>query len=123
VEPATTEASAIPDAPEPPAPTAPAKPKRQRKAVAPTEPKEKKLSAIDAAVKVLTEAGQAMTTQEMIEAMASKGYWSSPGGKTPAATLYSSILRELDVKGEQSRFVKAAPGRFSLRAAPNASAS
>jgi preprotein translocase subunit YajC len=122
-EPATTEASANPDAPEPSTVTAPAKPKRQRKAVAPTEPTEKKLSAIDAAVKVLGEAGQAMTTQEMIEAMASKGYWSSPGGRTPSATLYSSILRELDVKGEQARFVKAAPGRFSLRAAPNASAS
>ena len=102
--------------------TAPAKPKRQRKAKAPAEPKEKKVSAIDAAVKVLGEAGQALTTQEMIEAMASKGYWSSPGGKTPAATLYSSILRELDVKGEQARFVKAAPGRFALRAAPDTSA-
>jgi preprotein translocase subunit YajC len=123
VEPATTEASATPDSPEPSTATAPAKPKRQRKAAAPAEPKEKKLSAIDAAVKVLGEAGQAMTTQEMIEAMASKGYWSSPGGRTPSATLYSSILRELDVKGEQARFVKAAPGRFSLRAAPDASAS
>jgi hypothetical protein len=122
-DPATTEAPAISDAPEPSSATAPAKPKRQRKAAAPAEPKERKLSAIDAAVKVLGEAGQAMTTPEMIEAMASKGYWSSPGGKTPAATLYSSILRELDIKGEQSRFVKAAPGRFALRAAPNASAS
>jgi hypothetical protein len=79
------------------------------------------VSAIDAAATVLGETGQAMTTQEMIEAMAAKGYWSSPGGKTPAATLYSSILRELDLKGEQARFVKAAPGRFSLRATPSAS--
>jgi hypothetical protein len=122
-EPATTEAATAPEKPEPSAATAPEKPKRQRKVAAPAEPKEKKLSAIEAAVKVLGEAGQAMTTQEMIEAMASKGYWSSPGGKTPSATLYSSILRELDVKGEQARFVKAAPGRFSLRAAPNTSAS
>jgi len=38
--------------------TAPAKPKRQRKAKAPAEPKEKKVSAIDAAVKVLGEAGR-----------------------------------------------------------------
>jgi hypothetical protein len=120
-EPSTTEASTIPDAAEASGATAPAKPKRQRKAAAPAEPKEKKLSAIDAAVKVLGEAGQTMTTQEMIEVMASKGYWSSPGGKTPAATLYSSILRELEVKGEQARFVKAAPGRFALRATPNAS--
>src|SRR5690349_3436580 len=47
-----------------------------------------KLSALDAAAKVLEESGQAMTCQDMIEAMAQKGYWSSPGGRTPAATLY-----------------------------------
>ncbi len=43
-----------------------------------------KLSAIDAAAKVLGEAGRPMTCQEMIDAMAAKGYWHSPGGKTPA---------------------------------------
>jgi hypothetical protein len=47
--------------------------------------------------------------------MALKGYWSSPGGKTPDATLCSAMLRESTVKGEQARFVKAAPGRFALR--------
>src|SRR5262249_52276012 len=54
----------------------------------------KKLSALNAAARVLQETKQAMTCPEMIEAMAAKGYWTSPGGKTPAATLYSSILRE-----------------------------
>jgi len=49
--------------------------------------------------------------QQMIEAMTSKGYWTSPGGKTPHATLYSAILREL-AKGEASRFVKTERGRF-----------
>jgi len=38
----------------------------------------KKLSALDSAARVLTESGQAMNCQEMIEAMAAKGYWSSP---------------------------------------------
>src|SRR5438105_247024 len=47
------------------------------------EPKPKKTSALDAAAKVLAESGEAMTTQAMIEAMATKGYWSSPGGATP----------------------------------------
>ena len=56
---------------------------------------DKKMSCLDAAAKVLAEAGQPMTTQEMIDAMSTKGYWSSPGGKTPSATLYSAILREL----------------------------
>jgi hypothetical protein len=94
---------------------APAKPKRQRKAKTPIEPKVKKPSALDAAAKVLAEAGTAMTCKEMIGAMAAKGYWTSPGGKTPDATLCSAILREITVKGEQSRFVKTAPGRFAAR--------
>jgi hypothetical protein len=93
----------------------PAKPKRQRKPKAPAEPKAKKPSALDAAAKVLGEAGTAMTCKEMIDAMAAKGYWSSPGGKTPDATLCSAILREITVKGGESRFVKTAPGRFALR--------
>jgi len=79
------------------------------------EPKPKKASALDAAAKVLAETGEAMTTQAMIEAMAAKGYWSSPGGATPAATLYSAILRELTTKGEQARFVKTERGKFGLR--------
>jgi hypothetical protein len=99
-----------------PAPEAtPAKPKRQRKAKAPAEPKERKVSALDAAARVLTEAGQAMTCKEMIGAMAAKGYWSSPGGQTPDATLYSAILREIATKSDQARFAKAAPGRFTRR--------
>jgi hypothetical protein len=28
------------------------------------------------------------------------------GGKTPSATLYSAVLRELAVKGKDARFVK-----------------
>jgi len=51
----------------------------------------------------------------MIAAMASKGYWTSPGGKTPAATLYSAILRESQTKGDAKRFVKAARGKFAAK--------
>nr|UXE45606.1 hypothetical protein Hi04_10k_c5016_00015 [uncultured bacterium] len=41
-----------------------------------------KMSALDAAFKVLTEAGEPMTTGSMIEKMAAKKYWVSPGGQT-----------------------------------------
>jgi hypothetical protein len=34
--------------------------------------------------------------------MAAKGYWTSPAGRTPTATLYSAILRELKTKGSLS---------------------
>jgi hypothetical protein len=74
-----------------------------------------KLSALDAALKVLVETGQPMNCQEMITAMAAKGYWSSPGGKTPAATLYSAILRELSTKGNDARFQKTERGKFASK--------
>jgi hypothetical protein len=78
------------------------------------EPKAKKTSALDAAARVLEEAGQPMTCPEMIEAMTAKDYWASPKGLTPAATLYSAILREIKAKGKESRFVKTERGKFGL---------
>jgi short subunit dehydrogenase-like uncharacterized protein len=77
------------------------------------EPKTSKLSALDAAAKVLAETGKPMSCNEMIEAMAQKGHWSSPGGKTPASTLYSAILKEISTKGRESRFRKTDRGRFA----------
>ena len=77
--------------------------------------KARKLSAIDAAAKVLGQAGEAMSCPQLIEAMAKKGYWTSPVGKTPAATLYASLLKEITTKGKESRFVKVARGQFALR--------
>jgi hypothetical protein len=49
----------------------------------------------------------------MIEAIAAKGYWTTPGGQTPWATLYSSIAREIRDKGKESRFKKADRGKFA----------
>jgi hypothetical protein len=74
-----------------------------------------KMSALDAAAKVLGSAGEPMNCQELIKAMAARGYWTSPGGKTPHATLYSAILRELTAKGADARFVKAERGKFAAR--------
>ncbi len=76
-----------------------------------------KFSALDAAAQVLAEAGRAMTCPEMIAAMAAAGYWSSPAGRTPQATLYSALAREITQKGEQARFRKAGRGLFALAAA------
>jgi hypothetical protein len=78
------------------------------------EPKAKKTSALDAAARVLAEASQPMTCPEMIEAMTAKKYWASPKGLTPAATLYSAVLREIKSKGKESRFVKTERGKFGL---------
>ena len=92
--------------------------KKARTAKGPKSPaaaeQPKKLSALDAAARVLGESGQAMNCQEMIEAMAAKGYWTSPAGKTPGATLSSAILRELKMKGKDARFRKTERGKFAL---------
>ena len=73
-----------------------------------------KLSCLDAAAKVLGESKEPLTTKAMIEKMAAKKYWTSPGGKTPAATLYSAILREINAKGKEARFKKTERGHFTL---------
>ena len=55
-----------------------------------------------------------MSCPELIEAMAAKGYWKSPGGKTPASTLYSALKREITTKYVKSRFRQSGPGKFNL---------
>jgi hypothetical protein len=87
-------------------------PKRTR---AKKEPKEKLMSGLDAAAKVLEESGQPMTTKEMIETAEAKGYWKSPGGRTPHATIFSAIIREIAKKGDASRFVKTERGKFAAK--------
>jgi hypothetical protein len=102
--------------------TAKAKPAAIPKATTPKEPPAKsaapakKLSQIAAAVEVLKTAAEPMTCKQMVEAMVEKKLWASPGGKTPDATLYAAILREIAAKGTDARFVKAAPGRFAAKA-------
>jgi hypothetical protein len=91
------------------------KPAKAPKAMKAKAVKPKKVSALDAAARVLAEVGTAMTTKEMIEAMAAKGYWTSPGGQTPHATLYSAIIRELTVKGKDARFKKTERGKFAAK--------
>jgi hypothetical protein len=76
------------------------------------EPKAKKISALDAAAKVLSDSNEPLNTRQMIEKMAEKGLWKSPGGKTPHATLYSAILREITTKGKEARFTKTERGKF-----------
>ena len=89
-------------------------PKADKPAAAKTRPQDKPLSALDAAARVLSEAGQPMTCPELIQAMASNGYWTSPAGKTPAGTLHAAIAREIKLKKEQSRFRKTERGKFGL---------
>ncbi len=67
---------------------APAKPKKLK---VKADLKPKKLSIIKAALQVLQERKVPMTCPEMIDVMAIEGLWTSPGGKTPASTLYMVV--------------------------------
>ena len=86
-------------------------PKRQTKA---TTAKPAKLSQMAAALKVLQQAKEPLTCKQMVEAIAKKGLWQSPGGKTPDQTLYASILRDIQKHGDASRFQKVDRGLFTL---------
>jgi HB1, ASXL, restriction endonuclease HTH domain len=101
----------------PPSPspkTAKASKAQKAQAAPPTEAGSKRLSALDAAARVLAETGQPMRCTELIAAMTAKGYWTSPAGKTPASTLYAALLRELRTKKDQARFRKNERGKFGL---------
>jgi len=75
----------------------------------------KRLGILNAAVLVLKETGKAMNAKAMVEAALSKGMWTTKG-KTPAATLYAAILREIQKKGSEARFKKVGQGMFTLNA-------
>lgn len=100
-------------APETPiAKTAPAtEPKARKKA----ERKDGTMSGLDAAGKVLAEAGEPMGCKAIVERAIEKGMWKT-GGKTPSATVYAAIIREIAKKGDASRFSKTERGKFALKA-------
>jgi len=74
----------------------------------------KGLAALDAAFLILSKSDDPMRPCDLITAMAELGLWTSPVGRTPAATLTTSLLREIMRKGPESRFAKAGPGKYTL---------
>jgi len=93
------------------APTSKAKPKAPAKE---RKPRAGKPSGLDAAAKVLAEAGEPLNTKQMVERMLAKGLWTT-NGRTPAATIYAAIIREIAVKGAKARFHKVERGKFTLQ--------
>jgi len=71
------------------------------------------MSGLDAAAKVLTDARKPLRVKEMVEAMEKKGLWKSKNGKTPEATVYAAIIREIHAKGGEARFEKKDRGLFA----------
>jgi len=94
----------------PAAKTTAADPKVRKK----VERKDGTMSGLDAAAKVLAEAGEPLNCKTIVQCALAKGYWKT-GGKTPQATVYAAIIREITKKGDASRFAKAERGKFTLK--------
>jgi hypothetical protein len=89
--------------------------KKTRSKLPASERENTRLSALDAAAQVLARSAQPMRAQDLITAMAKRGLWQSPRGKTPHATLYAAMLREIAEKGKEARFQKVERGMFATR--------
>jgi hypothetical protein len=95
------------------APAKKASAKRTPAKKTPAKKSGKKLSGLEAAAKVLAESKEPLRAKEIVERMDAKGYWKSPGGKTPHATIYAAMSREINEKGKDARFRKTDRGLFA----------
>ncbi len=78
-------------------------------------PKAKPLSLMNAAAIVLKACDRPLSCKEIVAKAIETDVWRPKAGKTPANTLYSSILREIAKKGDKSRFRKSDQrGKFEL---------
>jgi len=69
------------------------------------------MSGLEAAYKVLSESGEAMTARQICETALNMGYW-EPQGSTPEATISSAMIIEMRKKGDDSRFERVGRGLF-----------
>ncbi len=88
---------------------------KQRAAAKKPATADKPMSGLDAAAKVLQDAGEPMRAKALVDAMINGDLWKS-GGKTPHATVYAAIVREIAAKGDQARFRKTDRGQFAYNA-------
>ena len=71
------------------------------------------MSGLDAAAKVLADAKEPLNSRTIVERAIATGLWKSEG-KTPHATMFAAMLREIKKKGSESRFKKSSRGKFEL---------
>ena len=90
--------------------TTKAKPKRGATRAEQGDRKAKRSSGLDAAARALAESKQPMTCREIVDVAFDKGYWKS-SGKTPHATIYSAIVREIAARATGSAFGTLRPVR------------
>jgi hypothetical protein len=87
---------------------------RRAKKTKAAKPKgERKPGCLDAAIRVLREAGKPMHCQDIVKEALAKGLWTTTG-QTPHSTLYAAIIREIAAKGDKARFRKTDRGQFEV---------
>ena len=72
------------------------------------------MNAIDAAEKVLAEAGIPLSYREITTCVLEADLWQTKG-KTPEATIHAQLAVDIANQGVASRFQRTAPGVFALR--------
>jgi len=90
--------------------------RRAKKAKAAKPKGERKPGLLTLAADVLKDAKAPMDCKAIVEKVLAKGTWQTKG-KTPSATLYAAIIREIAAKGKDARFKKTDRGLFELSAA------
>jgi hypothetical protein len=89
----------------------PAKATRQNAGnAAKREPTAKRASGLDLAVRALAAAKTPLNAKAIAERVLAAGWTTS--GKTPHATLYAAMIREIAAKGKDARFRKSDRGLF-----------
>ena len=72
------------------------------------------MTVLEAAKKVLEEAGGPLHVRDLTATMLTKGYWSTQG-LTPEATVQARLAMDIKNRAGASAFVRSAPGCYGLR--------
>lgn len=83
---------------------------RQSKSRPAKHDRPKRISGLDLAADVLAKSGKPLNAKAIAERVIAAGW--KTDGKTPHATLYSAIIREITTKKEAARFRKTDRGQF-----------
>lgn len=79
------------------------------------------MTVLSAVVRILTDASEPLHYTEITTRMIDSGLW-TPKGATPAATVNSTIAKDIKYRGSVTPFVRTAAGVFGLRASANGEA-
>lgn len=86
--------------------------KKSTRKTAKAKPAAKRKGILDIAAEMLARSRKPMGAKEIVERAIEQGLWTT-NGKTPSATLYAAIIREIAAEGKDARFKKVDRGLFT----------